>query len=289
MRSPRATRHLEEGFTFLGFNVRRYRRGQRPAKLFIKPSPDAVKRVRRRLADEMRRMRGSNALAVIARLNPIIRGWAAYNRGVVSSKIFSSLDSYLWRLTYRWARRSHPGKSKTWVVDRYFGRFHKFRNDRWVFGDPGHPRGDQGEIITHMVKFGWTPIVRHTTVAGRASPDDPALRDYWANRRRKVKPPLDSYNIGLLAKQDGRCPLCGDRLITPDQPPDSPYEWERWWLGVVRKAIAAEYLTHHGRDGTADGNRTRLVHAFCRSSLRARRSRRPAIRNALAACLSRVR
>ena len=88
--------HLEEGFNFLGFNVRRYRRGQRPAKLFIKPSPDAVKRVRRRLADEMRRMRGSNALAVIARLNPIIRGWAAYNRGVVSSKIFSSLDSYLW-------------------------------------------------------------------------------------------------------------------------------------------------------------------------------------------------
>ena len=137
--------HLEEGFNFLGFNVRRYRRGQRPAKPFIKPSPDAVKRVRRRLADDMRRMRGSNALAVIARLNPIIRGWAAYNRGVVSSKIFSSLDSYLWRLTYRWARRSHPGKSKTWVVDRYFGRFHKFRNDRWVFGDPGHPRGDQGE------------------------------------------------------------------------------------------------------------------------------------------------
>ena len=42
----------------------------------------------------------------------------------------------MWRLTYRWARHSHPNKPKQWIVDRYFGRFNKFRNDRWVFGDP---------------------------------------------------------------------------------------------------------------------------------------------------------
>lgn len=264
--------HLEEvGFDFLGYNIRRYRRGTRPAKLLIKPNSDAVKRIHRRLADEMRRMRGSNALAVIARLNPIIRGWTAYYRGVVSSKTFASLDYHMWRLTWRWARRRHPGKPKWWIADRHFGRFHKFRNDQWVFGDPDHPRGDHGEVITHLVKFAWTPIVRHTTVAGRASPDDSDLRDYWIRRRHKVKPPLDSYNAGLLARQDGRCPLCGDHLLTPDQPPDSPDEWERWWLGVVRQAIAADYLTHHGRDDAAKGNSTRLVHASCRRSLQARR------------------
>jgi RNA-directed DNA polymerase len=265
---------LEEGFDFLGFNVRRYRRGRRPAKLFIKPSKDAVKRVRRRLADEVHHMRGSNAVAVIARLNPVIRGWAAYYRGVVSSKTFASLDSHMWKLTYRWARRSHPGKSKKWVADRYFGRFHKFRNDRWVFGDPGHPRGDRGDIITYMVKFAWTDIVRHPLVVGRASPDDPDLCDYWAKRRRKVKPPLDGYNLRLLARQDGRCPLCKDHLLTNDQPPQSPREWERWWLSVVRRAITADYLTHHGRDGTADADPTRLVHASCHRSLRARQRRK---------------
>jgi RNA-directed DNA polymerase len=265
---------LEEGFDFLGFNVRRYRRGRRPAKLFIKPSKDAVKRVRRRLADEVHHMRGSNAVAVIARLNPVIRGWAAYYRGVVSSKTFASLDSHMWKLTYRWARRSHPGKSKKWVVDRYFGRFHKFRNDRWVFGDPGHPRGDHGDIITYMVKFAWTDIVRHPLVVGRASPDDPDLGDYWAKRRRKVKPPLDGYNLRLLTKQDGRCLLCKDPLLTADQPPQSPREWERWWLSVVRRAITADYLTHDGRDGTADADPTRLVHTSCHRSLRARQRRK---------------
>jgi hypothetical protein len=40
----------------------------------------------------MRTLRGSNAAAVIATLNPIIKGWAAYHRGVVSSKVFHCLD-----------------------------------------------------------------------------------------------------------------------------------------------------------------------------------------------------
>ena len=83
--------HLSEGFDFLGFNVRRYPN----RKLLIKPSQAAIRRVRERLASELRTLRGGNALAVIARLNPIIRRWAAYSRGVVSSRLFSSLDYYL--------------------------------------------------------------------------------------------------------------------------------------------------------------------------------------------------
>jgi len=56
-------------------------------------------RLRQRLALEMRMLRGSNAAAVIARLNPIIKGWAAYYRGVVSSKVFHTLDYQMWKLT----------------------------------------------------------------------------------------------------------------------------------------------------------------------------------------------
>ncbi|ORV77346.1 group II intron reverse transcriptase/maturase [Mycobacterium gastri] len=266
--------HLEAGFDFLGFNLRRYRRGNGPGKLLIKPSRDAVMRIRHRLADEMRRMRGSNAMAVIARLNPIIRGWAAYYRGVVSSKAFRALDDYLWRLTYRWACHTHPRKPKRWVVRRYFGRFNRFRNDRWVFGSRDHVLNDRGDIA-HLTRFSWTEIVRHQLVTGGASPDDPDLTFYWAARRRKVLPPLDSYNLRLLAKQDGCCPLCGDHILSPSQPPQSPREWERWWLRVVKRAIAADYLTHHGRGGTPDGDQTRLIHASCHRSLQARQRRRP--------------
>jgi RNA-directed DNA polymerase len=113
----------------------------------------------------------------------------------VSSKIFSRLDTYMWRLTYKWAKHSHPNKSKTWAVARYFGKFNKFSNDRWVFGDRAiiNARGD----VAHLIKFRWTNIVRHQTVNGTASPDDPALTEYWAARRRRIKPPLDRHTLRL--------------------------------------------------------------------------------------------
>ncbi len=105
---------LDEGFDFLGFNVRRYR-----GKLLIKPSKAAVRRIRDRLRTEMRSLRGGNARAVIKRLNPIIRGWAAYYRTQVSAETFGKLDSDLWRLTWKWATFSHQNKSKSWVFARY--------------------------------------------------------------------------------------------------------------------------------------------------------------------------
>ncbi|WP_455711860.1 group II intron reverse transcriptase/maturase [Streptomyces celluloflavus] len=254
--------HLKDGFDFLGFNVRRYRH-----KLLIKPSKAAVGRLRRRLADEMRTLRGSNAMAVVAKLNPIIRGWSAYYRGVVSSKIFGSLDNYMWKLQYKWATWTHPHKSKNWIVNQYFGKRNKFRNDRWVFGAPGTP--------AYVTKFSWTDIVRHAMVKERASPDDPSLSDYWETRRKKVKPPLDKYTLRLLTEQEARCPLCGDHLLFAEQPPESPEQWERWWLRIARQAITADYIVHHGRPGSRSGDDgTRLVHASCRRGylIRQRRS-----------------
>jgi len=258
---------LSEGFDFLGFNIRRYR-----SKLLIKPSKAAIRRLRERLAAETRALRGSDAMAVIATLTPVIRGWAAYYRTVVSAKVFSALDDYVWKLTYKWATYSHPNKPKGWIVSRYFGKFNKFRNDRWVFGH----RNSGG----YLVKFSWTGIVRHVMVKGTASPDDPALASYWAERRKKVKPPLDRYTLRLLTRQDGRCPLCGDHLLSVSQPPQSPEQWERWWLQITRKAVAASYLVHHGRPSPAGDDQTRLVHASCQRGLQARQRGNPALQPA---------
>ncbi len=259
--------HLSEGFDFLGFNVRRYHR-----KLLIKPSKAAIRRLRERLAAETRKLRGLNAVAVITTLSPIIRGWAAYYRTVVSSEVFRSLDTYVWRLLYKWARWRHRNKPRSWVVARYFGKFNKFRNDHWVFGDR-----DSGG---YLVKFSWTGIRRHVPVKGAASPDDPALAGYWAARREKVNPPLDNYTLRLLARQDARCPLCGDHLLTADQPPQSPWQWERWWLHVTRRAIAASYLVHHGRPGPAGNRQFRLMHASCARGPQARQRGKPALQAA---------
>jgi RNA-directed DNA polymerase len=240
---------LDEGLDFLGFTVRR-----QSGKLLIKPSKAALRRIRERLRTEMRALRGANATAVLKRLNPLIRGWAAYYRTVVSSKIFQALDANMWKLLYKWAKHSHPNKSERWIVSQYFGAFNKSRRDRWVFGDR-----DSG---AYLAKFAWTKIVRHRLVKSRSSPDDPALIQYWADRRRKGPPlPMDRTSLHLLVVQAGHCALCQGLLLHADRPPQSPQEWEQW-LAATRKAIAKSYLTLR-KDGEPGETKLRLIHAHC--------------------------
>jgi hypothetical protein len=97
-------------------------------------------------------------------------------------------------------------------------------------------------------------------VLGAASPDDPALTDYWAQRRGKNKPLLDRSVLILLTKQNSRCALCQDLLLHADHEPRSPTEWEQWHR-VTRKAITKQYVTAHADKATPDN--TRLVHSHC--------------------------
>ncbi len=248
--------HLDDGVDFLGFTIRRYH-----GKLLITPSKAAVKRVRERLSAEMRSLRGANAQAVLIRLNPIIRGWSAYYRHVVSSRVFNELDDHVWRLTYKWVKFRHPHKSKRWAIARYFGAFNKSRSDRWVFGDR--------ETGAYLLKFVWTRIVRHTLVKGWASPDDPALTGYWAARRRRgISPPLDRIGLRLLYRQHGRCPRCGGLLLAADREPQTPTEWEQW-LTTVRKAARRKALTaERAADPPDNDTPLQLVHTHCRRRLR---------------------
>ena len=93
----------------------------------------------------MRALRGGNAAAVLAAINPIVRVGELLP-GAASSRTFAALDHYLWQLTYKWACYSHANKPKPWIVSRYYGRFNPASQDRWVFGDrdsgaylPGSP------------------------------------------------------------------------------------------------------------------------------------------------------
>jgi len=156
-----------------------------------------------------------------------------------------------WQHLYKWARRRHPKKNRRWVTARYFGLFHPTRSNKWVFGDR-----DSGAYLHH---YAWTKIVRHVPVPGRYSPDDPALAQYWADRRRKRKPPqiAETWQRDLRIQQ-GLCPLCGQPLLYVDRPPDSLTQWETWYRGI-RKALAHQAITERGSGRTTH----RLVHTHC--------------------------
>lgn len=243
--------HLSDGFDFLGFNIRRH-----GDSLIITPSKDAVKRVRNRLRCEMQALLGQSITVVLRRLSPIVRGWSAYYRTVVSSRTFSALDSYVWTLTYKWAKRTHPKKSKHWIVNKYFGRLNRSKMNNWVFGDRA--------TCAHLPKFAWTNIRRHQLVRGKSSPDDPALLDYWSQRRQtRTPPPMDKISLTLAARQKGICPLCGQALIVgAEYEPDSPREWIDWF-DAMKKRLHKHHFTYRRHGGSDESKNLRLVHSEC--------------------------
>jgi len=168
--------NLDDGFDFLGFNVRQYRvAGARSGhRLLIKPSQQSVAVIKQKLKQAFRERRGFRVDATIGTANPIIRGWANYFRIGVAAEVFGQLDNYLFTLQQRWVNWQHPTKSWTWKRERYWGNYR--RGAAWVFGKPDF----------FMLRFSWFPIRRHIMVRRFASWDDPELEAYWDQRKQRA-------------------------------------------------------------------------------------------------------
>ena len=153
---------------------------------------------------------------VITKLNPLLRGFANYYRGAVSKETFSYIENRVWHYLYRWAKRRHPNKSKTWVFKHYF---HSFRGRNGVFMCKGI--GRKGREVTHILyNIASTPIIRHIKVKGDSSPDDSSLREYWNNR--KLKQGKNYWAKGskyyqVAVNQYWKCPVCGENLFNGEQ------------------------------------------------------------------------
>jgi RNA-directed DNA polymerase len=108
-----------------------------------------------------------------------------------------------------------------------------------------------------MHRFSWTNILRHPIVMGVASPDDPALSEYWAGRRRKAVLPINRTVRWLHQAQDGCCAICRASLLPVDDRPQTPREWEAW-LATTRKTLDVIR-----EDGASDKAEPRLIHTHC--------------------------
>jgi RNA-directed DNA polymerase len=109
---------VEQGFDFLGQNVRRYPNG----KLLIKPSKKNVGTFLEGIRRIIKDAHGVSAADLIDQLNPEIRGWANYHRHVVSKHTFGHVDRNIFSSLWQWARRRHPNKSPRWFKPKYFDR-----------------------------------------------------------------------------------------------------------------------------------------------------------------------
>jgi RNA-directed DNA polymerase len=203
--------HLSEGFDFLGFHVRQYKSAKAKTgwKLLIKPSKKSVAKIREKLKALWLRYTGAPIQALIKAMNPLIRGWANYFRVGVSSTAFRSLNHWMYIREHRYAKRRHPNKSSYWRKRKYWGKLNRSRNTRWVFGDKATGR--------HLLQFNWFKIKRHVLVKGKASPDDPRLRQYWQARERAKPTTLSSREQWLAENQHYACSVCRTSLFNDEE------------------------------------------------------------------------
>jgi len=206
------TVHLTQGFDFLGFNVREYgsTKTQRGKVRLIKPSKEAIQRHRDKMRDEWARLKGKPIAKVVETLSPKIKGWANYYRHQVASRVFKSMDDFMHKREWRYANHTHPNKPKKWKKDRYWGKFDARRKATWVFGDK--------HTGAYLPKYAWTKSSElHVKVKGRASPDDPTLKDYWAHRNKaRAKNLIPSYQK-IAQNQDQVCTICGETLYNGEE------------------------------------------------------------------------
>lgn len=165
--------HIDEGFNFLGFNVRKYK-----GKLLIKPAKENIKVFLKDIRSKIKDNYSAKTEDLINLLNPKIRGWANYFRNAVSSRAFSYVDYMVYTILKSWILRRHPNKSKSWTTKKYYIRrglnnwnFHAIVKDK---------KGNK--IPLYLYKASETSIRRHIKIRSEVSPFNPKFKDYFKHR-----------------------------------------------------------------------------------------------------------
>src|SRR6266853_3648756 len=201
--------HIDDGFNFLGFHLRRYK-----GTLLIKPQKEKVLAKLTDIRAWLRMHIHAKQEEIIAHLNQTLRGWSLYYRHVASSKVYVYVDHRLFRMLWTWARRRHPHKPAKWIKAKYF---HVIGTRKWVFAVKTKDR--HGQTVTRSLAETRRAIKRHVLVAGKNSPMDPALRDYWRKRARwrsELKYDANAVKRILAARQNWRCPVCQASLLNEE-------------------------------------------------------------------------
>ena len=179
--------HIDEGFDFLGFNVRKYRN-----KLLIKlqkGKPAALLFSVRKLLVSLH---GLPLYVVLIKLNRKLRGWAhAYRRSVAKDRM-AWVDEKVYQLMVRWLRREY--RQQTWA--KISKRYYRFIRGRYRFS--ASVKSTDG-LVKHVELFRTSdlPIRYHVKIRSEANPYDPAYREYFEIRDSKRKSALIKDRLSM--------------------------------------------------------------------------------------------
>lgn len=169
--------HIEEGFDFLGQNVRKY-----DGKLIIKPSKTNVATFLAGIRKVVKANKAATAGHLAMQLNLKIKGWAMYHRHVCAKRTFSLVDRAIYAVLWQWAKRRHPRKGKHWIAEKYFTlRPGECGGDHWTFfGEVARQNGESLRVLLN--KASRVQIRRHIKLRADVNPYAPRWAEYLQRR-----------------------------------------------------------------------------------------------------------
>jgi RNA-directed DNA polymerase len=181
------------GFDFLGFHIKKYPDGA----TLITPSRSAIARFKEQVKLRAAKAFRDDDAAGIVTLNRYIRGWGEYYRHVSSSKVFKTLDHYVWqrvmRTTYRLRGKSQGVSfARFWKAHTIPYRFDQYRKNRHRegghYGTWANEAHDCAYIITKLAFLSIEYVALHSQLHPYLPMDRELLERRWTRQQLNLSP-----------------------------------------------------------------------------------------------------
>ena len=150
-----------------------------------------------------------DAMMLIIKLNPILRGWASYYRSSQSTDVCKSIGKYLYETIWRRIVKTNPGAEKRTLAKKFF----MTENARkWIF----FHKDSKTDMLYKLYQIADTLSVAHILIKGGANPFDVEYHDYLLKRAEngaKGNLLMTSLKRILAVKQKALCPVCENGLF----------------------------------------------------------------------------
>ncbi len=203
--------HVNDGFDFLGYHVRRYVSGHDRPKMLVTPTRKAQERLKAKVKEMTSRKRYKDQpLLKLSALNAVLRGWIVYYRHCNVKHTAKALDFWVPKRLFIWLKNRHR------LPTRKILSMYKLRQEgkRDNFGIR------KGEAMLYLYRMSDLPITKYRS---RTHPH-PYLTGEWETTIEEAETPLPSYvwlgnaennehwrviKEEVMAERGAKCERCG--------------------------------------------------------------------------------
>lgn len=206
--------HVNDGFDFLGFHIKRYVCGNDRPKMIVTPSQKTQQRLKDKIKEMTDRSRFRDMpLLKFSALNSVLRGWMTYYRHCNAKEIAKDLDFWVNERLFLWLQKRHRLPARR-IIAMYQKNQNGTRNN-WAIKN--------GEDLLFLYRMSDQPITKYRS---RNIPN-PYLTEDWATEIEEVETPIPEYvwlgnaenndrwriiKAEVKAEKGAECEICGNRV-----------------------------------------------------------------------------